>query len=882
MSSNKPSRRPLHRTISIARAGSTVLIVVLVLFGITMSLYMHQALETDFGKIQQRDFERRIAAYKTMLHHFVEMHGKLVGDLSREAIFTQAVMQPKVLRANLRDHMSRIRLMGKQVQLTLLDFEGASINSTLSTPVFDYRKEEWVSRMMDGEIDRYFGIHEAEGLYFLTFATPILYNNAPEGLLLTEIPAKAISTNYNWPDDIKSEQLQLFHGNDLLVSLGPNIQGGQKSVIDLPEMQLRLVGYLDSSSLQSARDAILQNFVFVIFILAFVAIAAIFFLSRKMFINPIEEIREVANLIANGNFRRRDGNKRPSDIRMSNHRIEELNSLHGDIMAMGETIHQRESSLEQANVLLDRRVRERTQELELAHDAALSASRAKSGFLATMSHEIRTPLNAVLGILGLLKETPLNAEQQRFVHTGRESGELLLTIINDILDFSKMEADRMKLEHTGFNLHRLLSQTIELIQHQANKKSLSLVLMLDQDLPVYVKGDPDRLRQILLNLINNAIKFTPTGGVTIKASATSGEGDTIKLCCAVEDTGVGIGKEYHDSLFDKFTMADPSHSRTHEGTGLGLAICKRLVSLMHGSIDFSSEPGIGSTFYFDIQMELADRTECNAEPGSEEPVQLPAVNTRILLAEDNPANQMVFKMILEYAGLQVDIVANGEEAVEAVRTIPYDIVLMDISMPLMDGMKATRIIRQLSGPENKTPIVAITAHALSGDKERFLAAGMNDFLNKPIDRTKVLQCIAHWTGSGDKLQQNVMPGRSTAAIDEWALLDESVLQRLARDTAPEIVPELVELYISDARKRVELIQTALSEHDLKTLEFEVHTLGSSAAAHGNMRLHYLARQVERLCQDGDEEQAIADAQVLIPLASESFSLLGERVVACLE
>ncbi len=590
----------------------------------------------------------------------------------------------------------------------------------------------------------------------------------------------------------------------------------------------------------------------------------IILLMHWLAVRPVRQINNHLITLADG--------RRPAPIHLS---------ASNELMRLAESANNLTTALQQRDER-EMELLQTREKLEAARDAALSASRAKSGFLATMSHEIRTPLNAVLGILGLLKETPLNAEQQRFVHTGRESGELLLTIINDILDFSKMEADRMKLEHTGFNLHRLLSQTIELIQHQANKKSLSLVLMLDQDLPVYVKGDPDRLRQILLNLINNAIKFTPTGGVTIKASATSGEGDTIKLCCAVEDTGVGIGKEYHDSLFDKFTMADPSHSRTHEGTGLGLAICKRLVSLMHGSIDFSSEPGIGSTFYFDIQMELADRTECNAEPGSEEPVQLPAVNTRILLAEDNPANQMVFKMILEYAGLQVDIVANGEEAVEAVRTIPYDIVLMDISMPLMDGMKATRIIRQLSGPENKTPIVAITAHALSGDKERFLAAGMNDFLNKPIDRTKVLQCIAHWTGSGDKLQQNVMPGRSTAAIDEWALLDESVLQRLARDTAPEIVPELVELYISDARKRVELIQTALSEHDLKTLEFEVHTLGSSAAAHGNMRLHYLARQVERLCQDGDEEQAIADAQVLIPLASESFSLLGERVVACLE
>ncbi|MCP3670457.1 MAG: response regulator [Gammaproteobacteria bacterium] len=587
----------------------------------------------------------------------------------------------------------------------------------------------------------------------------------------------------------------------------------------------------------------------------------IIFLMHWLAVRPVRQINNHLITLADGS--------RPAPIHLS---------ASSELMRLAESANNLTTALQQRDER-EMELLQTREELEAARDAALSASRAKSGFLATMSHEIRTPLNAVLGILGLLKETPLNAEQHHFVHTGRVSGELLLTIINDILDFSKMEADRMKLEQTSFNLHKLLSHTIDLLQHQASKKSLSLNLMLVEDLPVYVKGDPDRLRQILLNLINNAIKFTPTGGVTIKASATSGKGDIIKLCCAVEDTGVGISKEYHGSLFDKFTMADPSHSRTHEGTGLGLAICKHLVSLMHGNIEFSSELGIGSTFYFDIPMGLADKSECEAEPENEGSGQLPAANTRILLAEDNPANQMVVKMMLEYAGLQVDIVANGEEAVEAVRTIPYDIVLMDISMPRMDGMEATGIIRQLSGPENTIPIVAITAHALSGDKERFMAAGMNDFLTKPIDRTKVLQCIAYWTGSGDKLQQDEVPDKPMVAIDEGELLDESVLQQLARDTAPEIVPELVELYISDARKRVEIIQIALREHDLKTIEFEAHSIGSSAAAHGNMRLHYLARRVERLCQDGDEKQAIADAQALIPIAAESFGVLEEGYIS---
>ncbi len=580
-------------------------------------------------------------------------------------------------------------------------------------------------------------------------------------------------------------------------------------------------------------------------------------LMHWLAVRPVRQINNHLITLADGH--------RPPPIQLS---------ASSELMHLAESANNLTTALEQR----DQREMEllRTREkLEAARDAALGASRAKSGFLATMSHEIRTPLNAVLGILGLLKDTPLNTEQRRFVRTGRNSGELLLTIINDILEFSKMEAERLKLEQTSFNLHRLLSHTVDLLQHQANQKSLSLILILHQDLPVYVTGDPERVRQILLNLINNAIKFTETGGVTIKASAMPGESNTIQLCCAVEDTGVGIGKEYHDSLFDKFTMADPSHSRSHEGTGLGLAICKCLVGLMNGSIDFSSEPGIGSSFYFDIQMELAERSDCDAESESDEPGQPPAANTRILLAEDNPANQMVVKMMLEYAGLQVDIVANGEEAVEAVRTIPYDIVLMDISMPVMDGMEATAIVRGLSGPENKIPIVAITAHALSGDKERFLAAGMSDFLTKPIDRTRILRCIARWAGSGEKWQQDMASGQPMTAIDDGLIMDESVLRQLARDTAPEIVPELVELYISDARQRVEIILTALSKGDLKTLGFEAHTLGSSAAAHGNMRLHHLARQVESLCIDGREEQALALAGTLATVAHESFNALED-------
>ncbi|MCF6336782.1 MAG: response regulator [Gammaproteobacteria bacterium] len=545
----------------------------------------------------------------------------------------------------------------------------------------------------------------------------------------------------------------------------------------------------------------------------------------------------------------------------------------------------REKEQEFVGILRDITERKKSERiLQKAMEDAEAARQAKSLFLATMSHEIRTPMNAVLGILGLLKESALNNQQRHLVHTGRESGELLLTIINDILDFSKMEADKLQLEHTCFDLHRLLTNSIELLKLQAERKGLTLELNLEADLPRYAKGDPDRLRQILLNLGNNATKFTRDGQINISASATLINDTTFTLHCIVQDTGIGISPEHQATLFEEFTMADQGYTRTHEGTGLGLAICKRLVSLMRGSINMSSEAGKGSCFFFEVMLELATEQECGTEQVITKKLQLPAANTRILLAEDNPANQMVIKNILESSNLRVDIVANGREAVEAIRHLPYDIILMDISMPEMDGITATREIRQLPGKMSKLPIIALTAHSLSGDKERFLAAGMNDYLSKPIDRAAMLHCIAYCIGNiaDQKLEpDSAIPQTNTSPVNTAdkhmdPFVDESVLQQLTHDTAPEVVPGLLIFYIEDARKRVEQIQNAILEKDIETLEFESHTLGSSAAAHSNIKLCALARKIECLCQEGAYQQALLEAASLSSVANESFRQLAER------
>ena len=477
--------------------------------------------------------------------------------------------------------------------------------------------------------------------------------------------------------------------------------------------------------------------------------------------------------------------------------------------------------------------------LDSSEKKVKEAAHIKEQFLANMSHEIRTPMNAMLGFTNLLHKTKLDSDQQQYVENIRASGEKLLAIVNDILDLSKIEAGMMRIEPAPFSLRALLHSVQTMFSERVKQKNLSLGFSVNEDIPDILEGDSVRLTQVLVNLLSNAVKFTSSGDIHIYVSKAEAENDSVKLRFSVKDTGIGIAPEKLQTIFERFQQAEADTTRRYGGTGLGLSIAKQIIDLQNGIITVNSEPGKGTEFIFELTYLISkQKAESPAQPATGQTNETIKRKIKILVAEDNAMNQQLMKHLMNNWKFDFDIVNNGKEALDKLQFAAYDAVLMDIQMPEMDGYTATKILR--NELNLGVPVIAMTAHAMAGEKEKCIGFGMNDYISKPINEAELYTILLHYTN------KNQNPDGKISSV-----IDLDYLNELSKGDK-NFETEMIRQFIIQVPEEIKSLGSFIQQKNLIAVKSAAHGLKSSVSFVGlSSKLQPVLEQIEKQASSGN-------------------------------